>query len=161
LQANDPRCASVSGSSACIANLFTTPPGYKMEATPQFDHHYAQDLAFMFVKGYVLVPQNSWGASDDLHVLIGERTSTSGVLTERAYFFEDIGEIGIDTSDGSASITVVAHTNDHVTLQYALYDVGDATSVGSADVRFEWTGSKFRTLVPLPPSSPSVNGSRL
>jgi hypothetical protein len=161
LQSNDSRCASqsVEQQSTCTANLFTT--GYKMEATPQFDHHYVQDLAFMFVHGYILVPENSWGEADDLHVLIGEGDSTSGVNNERAYFFEDIGEVGIDTSDGSESITVAAHTNNEVTLRYALYDPGDASAVSSADVQFEWTGSKFLTLGPLPPSSSSVNGSRL
>lgn len=167
LQANDARCASssVEQKSQCLANLLTNPPGYKMEATPQFDHHYVQDLAFMYVHGYLLVPENSWGDADDLHVLIGERAATSGGANERAYFFEDIGEVGIDTSDGSKSITVVAHTNNQVTLQYALYDPGDTTaSVGSADVQFEWTGGSagtFLTLDPLPPSSSSAIGSRL
>ena len=160
LQANDARCSSVSEPSACIANLFATPSEYQMEATPQFDHHYAQDLAFMYVKGYTLVPQNSWGASDKLHVLIGERPSTGGAPNEQTYFFADMGEIGIDTSNGSASITVVAHTNNEVTLKYALYNPGNSASVGSKDVRFEWTGSKLLTLDPLPPSSPSTNGSR-
>ena len=94
-------------------------------------------------------------------MLIGERTSTGGAPNGRTYFFEDIGEIGIDTSNGSASITVVAHTNNEVTLKYALYNPGDSASVGSKDLRFEWTGSKFLTLDPLPPSSPSSNGSRL
>jgi hypothetical protein len=161
LQANDPRCTSVSAPDACIADLFTAAPGYNIEATPQFDHYYAQDLAFMFVKGDVLVPQNSWGASDDLHVLIGERTSASGVITQHAYFFRDIGEVGLDTSDGSESITVVSHTIDEVTLAYALYDVGHSASVGTSDVQFEWSSGKFLTLDPLPPSSSSVNGSRL
>jgi hypothetical protein len=161
LQANDPRCTSVSAPDACIANLFTVAPGYNVEATPQFDQHYAQDLAFMFVKGDVLVPQNSWGASDDLHVLIGERTSASGTMTQHAYFFRDIGEVGLDTSDGSKSITVVSHTIDEVTLAYALYDVGHSASFGSSDVQFEWSSGKFLTLDPLPPSSSSVNGSRL
>jgi hypothetical protein len=161
LQANDPRCTSASAPDTCIANLFTTAPGYQMEAAPQFDPHYAQDLAFMFVNGYVLVQQNSWGASDDLHVLIGKSTSASGAVAERAYFFRDIGEVGVDASDGSESIKMVSHTIDEVTLAYALYDVGDSASGGTSEVRFEWSGGRFLTLDPLPPSSSSVNNSRL
>jgi hypothetical protein len=161
LQANDPRCTSASAPDACIADLFTAESGSDMQATPQFDAHYAQDLALMFVKGDVLDPQNSWGPSDDLHVLIGERTSTSGVITQHAYFFRDTGEVGVDTSDGSESITVVSHTIDEVTLAYALYDVGHSASVGTSDVQFEWSSGKFLRLDPLPPSGSSVNRSRL
>ena len=98
---------------------------------------------------------------DSLHALIAERPSTGGAPSERTYFFEDLGDIGIDTSDGSASITVAAHENKEVTVKYALYNPGDSASVGSKDARLEWTGSKFLTLDPLPPSSPSINGSRL
>ncbi len=94
-------------------------------------------------------------------MLIGERTSASGAITQRAYFFSDIGQVGIDTSDGSKSITVVSHTIDEVTLAYALYDVGHSASFGTSDVQFAWSSGKFLTLDPLPPSSSSVNGSRL
>jgi hypothetical protein len=98
---------------------------------------------------------------DSLHALIGKRPCAGGAPNEHTYFFEDLGDIGIDTSNGSASITVVAHANKEVTVKYALYNPGDSASVGSKDARIEWTGIKFLTLDPLPPSSPSINGSRL
>ena len=93
--------------------------------------------------------------------LVAEREGELPLFERHLHETRYIGEVGLDTSDGSESITVVSHTIDEVTLAYALYDVGHSASVGTSDVQFEWSSGKFLTLDPLPPSSSSVNGSRL
>jgi serine/threonine protein kinase len=165
LQANDSRCTAASEPSGCVASLFkTAPQGTRMAAAAQFDRLYVQNLTYMFVQGYSLVPLASWRGQDELRVLIGQTISTAEGLAERAYFFEYNGNVngfvGLDNTADSASITVVSQTNEEVTLQYALYDVGESTSIGTQDVRFEWNGKKLVALDSIPPSDPSVNGSR-
>jgi LppP/LprE lipoprotein len=124
-------------------------------------------LAVVSGKGYdasdfasANVPDEATWEGTTLRVLLGVRTPSDS-YDQRAFFFLSERYLGTDTRLPSARISLVAHTDRTVTIEYVLYRRRDPLSDptgGSATVRYHWNG---RRLVPEDPIPPAAWNARL
>ena len=120
-------------------------------------------VAAVRAKGYTPNDTSVYHPSQTLRVLIGTRNRSAGAFDEQAFFFVDGRFIGTDSSQPSATLSVVAQSDTEVTLAYPLYRSDDhvcCPSGGQARVRFQLNNGKLAALDPIPPATSSSGFSR-
>lgn len=115
--------------------------------------------AVLRAKGFRATSTSVYHPGQALRVLIGTRTGSSDGYGQQAFFFVNGRFIGTDSSQPSATVSVVSQGDTEVMLAYPLYRKGDplsSPSGGQARVRFQLDNGKLAPLDPLPPASSSA-----
>jgi LppP/LprE lipoprotein len=97
-------------------------------------------------------------------VLIGTKDRSAGAFDQQAFFFVNGRFIGTDSSQPSATVSVLAQSDTEVTLAYPLYRSGDPVccpSAGQAHVSFQLNNGKLAAVEAIPPVRSTTGLSRM
>jgi len=120
-------------------------------------------VAVVHAKGYAPNDTSVYHANQTLRVLIGTKNRSAGAFDEQAFFFVNGRFIGTDSSQPSATLSVVAQSDTEITLAYPLYRPSDPVCCpggGQKRVRFQLNNGKLAPLDPIPPASSTTGLSR-
>ena len=90
---------------------------------------------------------------DGLHVLIGTATGSADGYSKQAFFFAHGRFLRTDLPSPSAGIRLAWRNDTTVALSYSVYKPNEpmcCPTGGGMIVRFQWNGTKLRTLDPVP-----------
>lgn len=119
--------------------------------------------ALVRARGYTPNDTSEYHPEQTLRVLVGTRTGSQEGFGQQAFFFVGGRYIGTDTKEPSATIKVLAQSDNEVTLAYELYRPGDSLSSpsgGQATVHFQLNNGKLTPVGKIPPASSATGLSR-
>ncbi len=100
-------------------------------------------------RGFKVVRLDDYDPEATLRVLIGRSDSGS----EFAFFFAGGDYLGNDSTDPSADVSVQSTADSEVTLQYGIFQPGDAPDMPTGVpvlIHFSWDGTELTPLEALP-----------
>jgi hypothetical protein len=103
--------------------------------------------------GYVPIARGPrWDPSATLNAVVAAQPATGRTMV---FFYVGTTRVGTDAHQGSGS-TVTRVSDTQFVIRYAIYNPGDqacCANGGTADVGFEWTGSRLVVMRPVPSSA--------
>ncbi|MHB8490989.1 MAG: LppP/LprE family lipoprotein [Solirubrobacteraceae bacterium] len=162
--------SSATGQSTTSVTTTSAPSGAATQATastrtaeaPSYAHEQAPAAqlaaAVSVVRAHGFTPNepSQYHADQTLRVLVGSRTGSTDGYGQQAFFFLGGRYLGTDSTQTSATLSVVSQSDTEVTLAYPDYSARDplcCASGASARVTFALNNGRLTPLQPIPPTS--------